>query len=501
MAAAFYKSDRITPPQLFMLLVATAGLLFSLAGCSSTLGDSPELSPDKFAAASPRREWQPPSAVVREENPAQDSMVATAPQSLGSQQPYDLAGLIDVALRNSPRTRRSWEAARSAAASYGAARSPYYPQAAVESDSGYARVPFELPGTFGVVRQWQSDSEVALTYTLLDFGRRASASELARERLIAANFLSNRTIQDVVFGVEQTFYAFDAVDAAVAAAKQNLELARADFDSVKQRVDLGLATRPELLLAQERLAQSRFDLANAEQLLRDAQANLAVALGIAADVTFKVESLDNETVPKSLSQDVETLIAQARRLRPDLAARKAQVRASDAAVKQAQAQWYPTVDASGIYGENLWNYTFVTPRTVQVSTPQYSAMLTIKWDLFTGFRRLNDVRKAEADRETARADLKILEIDAVAEVWRAYFEFQSSLSKYEYALSLMASSEESYSANSESYRQGLSTIVELLTAQRDLASARYTLIQSKSELLTAYAAVAYAIGRVDLPSK
>ena len=128
-------------------------------------------------------------------------------------------------------------------------------------------------------------------------------------------------------------------------------------------------------------------------------------------------------------------------------------------------------------------------------------MLTIKWDLFTGFCRLNDVRKAEADREVAGADLKTLEIEAIAQVWRAYFEFQSSLSKYEYAQSLIAASQESYAANSESYRQGLSTIVELLTAQRDLANARYTLIQSKSELLTAYAAVAYSIGRIDLPSR
>jgi len=501
MEIASHKTDRKTPPP-FCTLVMIPCLLLALAGCD-TLTDRPELSPDKFASSSAQREWEPAPALTRQHSGSEGSIAANAPQSMATEsgRPYDLAGLIDVALLNNPRTRRAWEAARAAAASYGASRSPYYPQASAESDSGYTRIPFELPGGFGAVRQWQTDNGIALTYTLLDFGRRASASEQAREQLIAANFSANRTIQDVVFGVEQTFYAFDAVEAAVEAAQQNLELAKADFDSVKQRVDLGLATQPELLLAQERLAQSRFDLANADQLLRDAQANLAVALGITADTTFKVQPLDNESVPKSLSRDVETLIAEARRSRPDLAARKAQVRASDAAIEQARAQWYPTVGAAGIYGENVWNYTLVAPPTVQIATPQYSALLVIKWDLLTGFRRLNDVRKAEADRQVASADLKTLEIDAIAEVWRAYFEFQSSLSKYEYAQSLIAASQESYSANSESYRQGLSTIVELLTAQRDLANARYTLIQSKSELLTAYAAVAYSIGRVELPSK
>jgi outer membrane protein len=484
------------------MLVMILCVLLWIAGCNS-LSDRPELSPDKFAPASAQREWVPSASVAHQHTLSESSMTVGAKLiETESAQPYDLAGLIEVALRNNPRTRRAWEAARSAAASYGASQAPYYPQAAVESDSGYIRIPFQLPGTFGVVKQWQTDNQFALTYTLLDFGRRASAAEQAREELIAANFSTNRTIQDVVFGVEQTFYAFDAVEAAVEAARENLELAKSDFDSVKQRVDLGLATQPELLLAQERLAQSRFDLANADQLMRVAQANLAVALGIAADTNLKVQPLDNASVPKSLSQDVEALIAQARKSRPDLAARMAQVRASDAAIERARAQWYPTVDANGIYGENVWDYTFAGPTTsIQIAQPQYSAMLTIKWDLFTGFRRLNDVRKAQADREIASADLKTLEIGAIAEVWRAYFEFQSSLSKYEYALSLIAASQESYSANSESYRQGLSTIVELLTAQRDLANARYTLIQSKSELLTAYAAVAYSIGRVDLPSK
>ena len=66
-------------------------------------------------------------------------------------------------------------------------------------------------------------------------------------------------------------------------------------------------------------------------------------------------------------------------------------------------------------------------------------------------------------------------------------------------MSLLAASQESYEANLETYQQGLSTIVELLTSERDLANARYTIIQSKAELLTAYAAVAYAAGSLHSP--
>jgi outer membrane protein TolC len=260
-----------------------------------------------------------------------------------------------------------------------------------------------------------------------------------------------------------------------------------------------LATKPELLLAKEEVAQSRFDLANAHLLVHDAEAQLAVALGVPANTIPQIQGLEHEPVPKSLNTEVDTLIAEARRQRPDLAARVASLRAGEDDVSQARDQFFPVVGLSADYGENAWNFTLLTPRTVQTSQPQYSAFLTLKWDIFTGFKRLNDVRQAEANREVARAQLATLEIQAISQVWRAYYEFESSLSKYDYAESLLAASQESYDANLETYKQGLSTIVELLTAERDLANARYTIIQSKAELLTAYAAVAYAAGSVGHP--
>lgn len=469
-------------------------VFFAISGCGS-LADQPAIHPDRFAPPNAEQEWAAAPAIAARHIPAAGDL--TTPQSLApGARTYDLDAMVDLALRNNPQTRRAWESALAAAAEFGASQAPYYPQASTEAINGYERLPFQLPGAFGVIKQWQSQPVANVTYVLLDFGRRRSAAEAAHERLIAANFTFNRAIQQVVFDTQNAFYALDGALAAVTAAERNLELAQTDFDAVRQRVDLGLATEPELLLAKERVAQSKFDLANAHLLVHDAQANLAVALGVPANLPLPIQSLASLTVPKSLGSAVDALIDEARRQRPDLAARMAAVRASEADVSEARAQFLPTVGLSGSCGENLWDFTFMVPRTVQTGQPQYAALLTLQWDLFTGFRRHNDVRRAEADREAARADLRSAELDAVAEVWRAYYEFESSLSKYNYAQSLMAAASEAYQANLETYRQGLSTIVELLTAERDLANARYTLVQTKAEVLTALAAVAYAAGAV-----
>ncbi|MBV8773817.1 MAG: TolC family protein [Deltaproteobacteria bacterium] len=472
-------------------------MIASLQGCGE-LNGRPELHPSKWAPPSPDREWTAPAAID-----AQLKLPVTRTAikrhltgAIRAGHEYNLPELIDIALMNNPESLREWSAARSAAAAFGAAQAPYYPAAGFSSDNGYQRTIIELPNAFGVLKQWQTDPLVELNWTLVDFGRRESASESSLNRLIAANLTFNRTIQEVVFNAESAFYALDAADGAVIAARQNLKLAETDFDAVRQRVDLGLATQPQLLLAKETVAQSQFDLANAQLMVHDAQAQMAVALGVPANPPVRIVGLEAQAPPQELNTSVEALIAEACSKRPDLAARVASLHASEADIRQARAQFFPLVGLSTSYGENLWNFTFLTPRTVQTGDPQYSALLTLRWEIFTGFRRLNDIRRAEDDRDSARAELRTAEINTIAQVWHAYFEVESSRSKYAFAQSLLTSSQESYNANLETYRQGLSTIVELLTAERDLANARYTLIQSKAQLLTAYAALAYAAGAV-----
>jgi outer membrane protein len=170
------------------------------------------------------------------------------------------------------------------------------------------------------------------------------------------------------------------------------------------------------------------------------------------------------------------------------------LRQREAEVRRRKSEWYPTVGVSASYGEDLWSYNFNSLPIVNTRLPQYSALLTMHWDLFTGLRRVNDIRQSTAQRDAARAEVESFEIDAIAEVWRAYFQFKSAAKKYEYAQAILAASQDAYDSNLEAYRQGLSTIVELLSAGNDLANARYTLIQSKADLLTASSAVAYAAG-------
>jgi outer membrane protein TolC len=81
------------------------------------------------------------------------------------------------------------------------------------------------------------------------------------------------------------------------------------------------------------------------------------------------------------------------------------------------------------------------------------------------------------------------------QVWQAYADVKTALQKRDFALALLGAAEEASASTFESYQSaGLATVIDLLAAQRDLARARFTEIQSRADLLQSAAALVHAAG-------
>jgi outer membrane protein len=467
-----------------------------VSACAGT-GERPEFDPERWAPLAARTEW---NASTGQHAPIDvESAVAQFNRPEGSStlvKAYDLAGLIELALSQNPRTRAAWEAARAAAAGWAIKRASFYPTLSVASGSGYERFVDLVPKHWGTLKNWQSIDLLKLDYVLVDFGRREAAAEAAREQLVASNFSFNREIQTMVFTVEKAFYLLDAARAGLDAARAVVTLAETDLRAVQRRHAMGLATKPDVLLAQQRQALALYQMQDAQLEVDDAQADLAVAIGVRVDSMPPVDSTRIASIPASLNSSVDDLINQAMRLRPDLAARVSRLRARESEFTLARANLYPVVALSNYYGVHAFNYRLSNPPTPQYTAtgPEYTAMLTLKWNVFAGMKYVNSIKQVEAEREDERAQVRALEIDVASQVWHAYFAFETALPKYRYAEALLASSQSAYDANLRSFNQGLATIVDLLTAERDLADAKYTIIRSRAEVLISAAAAAYSAG-------
>jgi outer membrane protein TolC len=228
----------------------------------------------------------------------------------------------------------------------------------------------------------------------------------------------------------------------------------------------------------------------------DAQAALAYSLGIPPTALMRVADLSALALPTGLADSVEQIIDRTLNRRPDLASRLAALRAREAEERRAGAEFWPRFLFSGSAGQALQRYRAGPPfGRFTMNETEYGAFLNFEWKLFDGLERDNALREANSLREVAEAELSALELKAIREVWKAYSDVKTSLRKHEYALALLAASQEAYESTVESYRSaGLATVIDLLVAQRDLARARTTDIQSRAELLTAAAALTFAAG-------
>ena len=130
----------------------------------------------------------------------------------------------------------------------------------------------------------------------------------------------------------------------------------------------------------------------------------------------------------------------------------------------------------------------------EFAEPLYGTFLNFEWTLFDALERENTLREAESQRGAAEAELESVRLGVLRDVFKSYADAKTAAGKYEFATALLTAATESYDATLETYRNGLGDFVELLAAERELARARFTIISSKADLLTASAALAFSAG-------
>src|SRR6266849_3124672 len=302
---------------------------------------------------------------------------------------YELPELIDLAQRVNPGTRVAWEAARRAALGVGLVESEYFPVLAISALGGYQSLGIAVPKTvvsdgFFRLDLAQAVPALNLKWLLLDFGRRGSAWDAAKERLLAANLGFNRKHQQIAFGVQRAFYGLTSIRARIAVAQSSLDAARAVEEATERRLQSGLATRPELALARQQTAQATFELEEVVDKERDAQVTLAESLGIPPTTPVQLTDFSALPSPAVLQDPVEKTIDLALEKRPDLIARVAALRASEAEVGRARAAYWPTLSLVADVGSILGNARVTADGKSTgwfgATQPSYGIGLALEWE-------------------------------------------------------------------------------------------------------------------------
>jgi outer membrane protein TolC len=418
---------------------------------------------------------------------------------------YELPALIDLAQRVNPETRVAWEAARRAALAVGLVESEYFPLLAISALGGYKSVGVPIPQNIVSDGFFRFDlaqvvPALNLRWLLLDFGRRGSAWDAAKERVLAANLGFNRKHQQIVFAVQRAFYGLTSVRARIAVAQSSLDAAQAVQEATESRLRNGLATRPELALARQQTAQATFELEEVLDKERDAQVTLAESIGTTPTTPIQVTDFSALPPPAELQDSVEKTIDRALEKRPDLIARVAALRASEADVNRARAAYWPTLSLVGDVGSILGSARITADGKSTgwfgATQPSYGIGLSLEWEIFDGGARRRKVELAESARRAAQDEITATRDRAVSEVWKAYSDVKLAFRRLDVAAALVDASQQSYEDSLKSYRVGLGTLTDLLAARRELSRARFVELDTKVQLLESSAALAFTTGEI-----
>jgi outer membrane protein TolC len=412
---------------------------------------------------------------------------------------YDLGDLVELGMANNPGTRAAWFRAEAAYAGSREARAPYFPKIGAAFEGGVDKWYTPAIPAPNVFQRQQATTVLSIEYLLLDFGRRAADVSRAVALFDAAGFVFERKLQEVVFEIQSRYFAHEAALWKERAAASLLEFAKTAAQTVEMEAQNGLSARPELLRARKNVLDAQYELEAARALVRNTLGELCVAVGIAANSRLTLAANDLPVSSGDLRANADKLIETALTSRPDLAARAADVRASEAASHRAEADFFPEVKLEGNYAYSAFRYEAETGKdkgTNAAGINGYGGFITAKWDIFDGFERVEKVRKRREEEKAAREEFESSRLAATRDVWTSYHDMLSAARRVDFAEGFVASAQENLNATEAAYKAGLSQISELTEAAGQLAAARSARATAVADYSTNLAALALAVGTI-----
>lgn len=491
---------------------AAGGLIVAtLAGC---IHNPPNVDGKPSAPTSPGTFWQPPKRAITRDSVPQ---VAVPPDIADRVAHLTLPDVVDIALTNNPSTRQSYAQARAAGATIGAAYGHYLPQVTLDatasregsSSSGSAPVTggtgsagstggtgSSTGGTgSGTVLKGGGyhslfEPSASVSWLLFDF-EQSSSFEVARQTTFAASYTHNSTVQGVVLAVEQAYFSYNSAKAVRDADLETVREDSTNLAAADARHTAGVATISDVLQAKTTLSQADLTLETDEGTVQTTRGGLAVAMGFPANVPYDIAPEPPNIPVQGITDSVDSLVRVAVNSRPDLASFRAQALEAQANVGVVKGQGLPSLFASGSASRAIFDVPSLNGNS-------YSAQVGVSIPIFQGFTNSYNILQARELANASTANAEFQRDQVVYQVFTSFYSLRTATSRVKSADDLLSSAQESYDVELGKYKQGVGSILDLLTAEAALASARSQQASARWTWYSSFAQLSHDVGILGL---
>jgi outer membrane protein len=342
-----------------------------------------------------------------------------------------------------------------------------------------------------VAGRWATNGGFATGLTVFDAFQRQFDLRAARAREQAAGAGVVQQRAGVSLDVKQQFFAALAADEALAAARVQRAQADTQLALTRARVIARTATVADSLQARIQVAQAELAEITAVNDRRSADAALGRLVGSLTPVTARgVPGAADAEGP--LPVDSAQLVALAAAA-PQVQQTAAALASARAGVRAARAPYFPTLSVN--YARNgLGSSSGFDPLPPNL---RYSGQLRFSvnvpiFDQFTRQQALAQAQVSEANADAQARDARLAAAQTVAQSLAALSTARAQASAQRVAIT---AGEEALRVQRQRYQLGVATVLDVLTAQTQLAQARLQLAQARFAARTARAQLEALVGR------
>ena len=324
---------------------------------------------------------------------------------------------------------------------------------------------------------------------LLDFfGQYRRSKEAANASLDAAyddvNVARLAYLSDLVSSYVNARYYQEAL----ALSRKNLESRRETLKLTNEIKEAGAASSLDVLQAEGLVNQTLAELPGLETGFHQSANHIATLLGLpASTITSSLIKGSAQPMPRYATRT--GIPADLIRNRPDIRAAERRLEAATAQIGVAEADLYPSIELGGSIGATR---NFTSAATGNLTSWSFGPTLTLP--IFNGGSLKARVKIARSEAEQQYLTWKSTVLNAVEEVENAQAALIRDGQTVAAQRKVVNSYEQTLNLARESYRGGASTILDVLDAERNVATARLQLASAIRQLARDFVALNVAIG-------
>lgn len=323
----------------------------------------------------------------------------------------------------------------------------------------------------------------AAGYDVFTGGRRTAQQRSARAEFGAATAQGRAQVFQTTLATKEIYYEAQAAAELVRTAEQRMERARQQLVFAQTRLEVGSATRSDLLRAELELGNAELGVVDAESALRSSRLRLGRLIGYDEQVQPATTDLPTRA---PVLPSVDELANRAERASPAAVAAAASLAARQADVRAAYTGYLPTVRLTGGYD---WLGVDFPP-----SQESWSYRVTMSFPIFNNMQREANVSRARATERLAEARARDALIGARIAAEDAAREVSAAERRVVIADRAVELAREDLRVQEERYQIGSAIILDLQTSQVAFAEAEVASVRARQALGTALARLEAVLG-------